>query len=68
MHSKSVSLGYGANVGVTLGFTPSAIRLYATWLNKTFAIPAAGVSWKAAFVFNVRYGNLDSDVVRPLWS
>jgi hypothetical protein len=45
-----------------------AIRLYATWLNKTFAIPAAGVSWKAAFVFNVRYGNLDSDVVRPLWS
>ena len=45
----------------------SAIRLYATWLNKTFSIPAAGVSWKAASVFNVRYGNLDSDVVRPLW-
>jgi hypothetical protein len=45
-----------------------AIRLYATELNKTFAIPAAGVSWKAASVFNVRYGNLDSDVVRPLWS
>ncbi len=29
---------------------------------------AADVNVLCRLVFNVRYGNLDSDVVRPLWS